>query len=155
MDTLNTVASWCSIISLIGLGFTIYQVITMRTKTEACLEMLSVIKDFEILSPVLKACIDSSNHNLKLVGNIIEEVKKSDSLTPAIQNKIHELINANDDLRVKIEAQLPDCVTALSSANDYLRNSLKKESYWESKIDTAKMRMEKCHISAVYGIRYV
>lgn len=145
MDTLNAVASWCSIISILGLVFTIYQVIAMKKKTEACLEVLSAIKDFEILSPIIQACLERSNSNLKLVGNIIEDVKKSNNLTPDVQYKIHELINSNDDLRVKIEAQLPDCGTALSSANDYLRNSLKEERYWESKIDTAKIRMEKSH----------
>ena len=145
MDIFNAVAGWCSILSFLGLGFTLYQVITMKGKTEACLEMLSAIKDFEILSPILKDCLESSNNNLKLAGNIIEEVKKTNSLTPDLQDKIHELINANDDLRVKIEAQLPDCGSALSSANDYLRNTLKEERYWESKIDTAKIRMEKSH----------
>lgn len=142
--SLNDFANGCSIISVFGLFFTIYQVNTMKKKTEACLEILKATKDFDTILPILKSSIANSNNNLKNVGYILEEVKKAHGMRPEIEDKIHELINMNDELRIKIENYFPENGESLSKANDYLRDSL-NTSFSESKIDTAKTHMEKCH----------
>ena len=142
---INVLANWCSIISVVGLGITIWQIIIMKSKTETCLNLLRAEKDFEMNYPLLENCQSKSNDNLKKVSDILCEVHRLETAPNSVTDEICELIKLNDDLKVEIEEYISECQEELIEANKWLRNSLENNGLRKTHLEYAKAHMEACH----------